>query len=110
MSELIQATTDQTFEQDVLKSGVPVIVDLWAPWCGPCKVIHPILEEIAQEVGDKVKIVKLNVDENPQTAAKFGVMNIPTLIVFKGGQEADRVVGVVPKEELQKKVQKVIEG
>ena len=110
MSEVITATTDASFDSDVINSDLPVVVDLWAPWCGPCRVIAPILEEIAQGLGDKAKIVKLNVDENPQTAAKFGVMNIPTLLFFKGGQEVDRAVGVLPKEDLHAKIQKVIES
>ena len=92
--------TDTSFEADVLKSGEPVVVDFWAEWCGPCRMIAPALEEIAGEVGDKVKIVKLNVDENPNTASKYGIMSIPTLLMFKGGEIASRQVGAAPKQKL----------
>ena len=93
--------SDATFESDVLKATNPVVVDFWAEWCGPCRMIAPALEEIATAMGDKVKIVKLNVDENPQTAAKFGVMSIPTLMLFKNGELASRQVGAAPKAKLE---------
>ncbi|MGX1899915.1 thioredoxin [Thermolongibacillus altinsuensis] len=90
--------TDQTFVNEV-SQGV-VLVDFWAPWCGPCKMIAPVLEEVDQELGDKVKIVKVNVDENQETASKYGVMSIPTLFVFKNGEVVDKTVGYQPKEAL----------
>jgi len=93
--------SDASFESDVLKSSGPVVVDFWAEWCGPCKQIAPALEEIAGAMGDKVKIVKLNVDENPGTAAKYGIMSIPTLMLFKNGEVASRQVGSAPKQKLQ---------
>jgi len=93
--------SDATFESEVLKSGNPVVVDFWAEWCGPCRMIAPALEEIAGSLGDKVKIVKLNVDENPNTAAKYGIMSIPTLMIFKGGELASRQVGAAPKAKLE---------
>jgi thioredoxin 1 len=85
----------------VLKSAEPVVVDFWAEWCGPCRMIAPALEEISGQVGDKVKIVKLNVDENPNTAAKYGIMSIPTLLMFKNGEIFSRQVGAAPKQKLQ---------
>jgi thioredoxin 1 len=91
-----------TFDAEVLQSAVPVLVDYWAPWCGPCRMIAPTLDAIAQELAGKVKIVKVNVDENQALAMKFGVMSIPTLIIFKGGQQVDRIVGAVPREEILK--------
>src|SRR5665213_446839 len=93
-------TSDASFEADVLKSNEPVVVDFWAEWCGPCRMIAPALEEIAGQLGDKVKIVKLNVDENPNTAAKYGIMSIPTLMMFKNGEIASRQVGAAPKQKL----------
>jgi len=92
--------TDASFDIDVLKSSTPVVVDFWAEWCGPCKMIGPSLEEIAVELGPKAKIVKLNVDENPSTPAKYGVRGIPTLMVFKDGKLAATKVGAVPKSQL----------
>jgi thioredoxin 1 len=92
--------TDAQFDAEVLKSDVPVIVDFWAPWCGPCKIIGPRLEELAKEHDGKVKVVKLNVDEEREWAGKFGVMSIPTLMLFKEGQAAGQIVGAVPKEEI----------
>ena len=92
--------TDAGFNAEVEQSGT-VLVDFWAPWCGPCKMIAPVLEELDQEIGDKVKIAKLNVDDNPETASRFGVMSIPTLIVFKDGQPVDKIVGFQPKEALK---------
>jgi thioredoxin 1 len=93
--------SDATFESDVIKASGPVVVDFWAEWCGPCRMIAPALEEIAGSLGEKVKIVKLNVDENPQTAAKYGIMSIPTLMIFKNGQPASRQVGAAPKQKLE---------
>jgi len=93
-------TTDAGFDADVLKSAEPVVVDFWAEWCGPCRMIAPALEEISGQLGDKVKIVKLNVDENPAVAAKYGIMSIPTLLLFKNGEIADRQVGAAPKQKL----------
>jgi len=93
--------SDSSFEADVLKATEPVVVDFWAEWCGPCRMIGPALEEIAGVMGDKVKIVKLNVDENPNTAAKYGIMSIPTLMLFKNGEIASRQVGAAPKQKLQ---------
>ncbi|MFS0822477.1 thioredoxin [Bacillus sp. 1P02SD] len=98
----ITNVTDQTFDTET-KEGV-VLADFWAPWCGPCKMIAPVLEELDSEIGDKVKIVKLDVDDNQETAAKFGVMSIPTLLVFKNGEVVDKVVGYQPKEALAGKL------
>jgi thioredoxin 1 len=94
--------TDASFEADVLKSVEPVVVDFWAEWCGPCKMIGPSLEELAKEFGGKVKIVKLNVDENPAVAGKLGIRSIPTLMLFKDGKVAAQKVGAAPKGELAK--------
>ena len=93
--------SDATFESEVIKATSPVVVDFWAEWCGPCRMIAPALEEIAGSLGEKVKIVKLNVDENPQTAAKYGIQSIPTLMIFKAGQMASRQIGAAPKLKLE---------
>ena len=93
--------SDANFEAEVLKSTSPVVVDFWAEWCGPCRMIAPALEEIAGAMGDKVKIVKLNVDENPGVASKYGIMSIPTLMLFKNGELASRQVGAAPKQKLE---------
>src|SRR5271168_3117510 len=93
--------SDADFDSEVLKATGPVVVDFWAEWCGPCRMIAPALEEIAGSLNGKVKIVKLNVDENPQTASKYGVMSIPTLMIFKNGEMASRQVGAAPKAKLQ---------
>ena len=93
--------TDATFENEVLQSGQPVLVDFWAEWCGPCRMIAPALEEIAGSLGEKVKIVKLNVDESPATATKYGIQSIPTLMIFKNGQMASRQIGAAPKQKLE---------
>ena len=93
--------SDASFEADVLQATGPVVVDFWAEWCGPCKMIAPALDEISNTLGDKVKIVKLNVDENPGIAQKYGIMSIPTLMIFKGGELASRQVGAAPKAKLE---------
>jgi thioredoxin 1 len=98
----IVEATDQSFKADV--SEGTVLVDFWAPWCGPCKALAPVLEEVDQEVGDDFKIVKVNVDDNPETASEYGVMSIPTLVVLKNGEVADKLVGLQPKEALVNKL------
>ena len=99
-SDLIKHTTDATFEADVLKSGTPVLVDYWAEWCGPCKMIAPMLDETAEEMDGKLQIVKMNVDENGEIPAKFGIRGIPTLMLFKDGQLAATKVGALSKAQL----------
>jgi thioredoxin 1 len=100
MSENIVHITDETFEEDVLKSGQPVLVDYWAEWCGPCKAIAPILREIAEEYAGKLKIAKLNIDENPETPPKYGIRGIPTLMLFKDGNVEATKVGQLAKSQL----------
>ncbi|MBU6428706.1 MAG: thioredoxin [Cyanobacteria bacterium REEB65] len=99
-----QPVTDGSFSKEVLEADKPVLVDFWATWCGPCKMIAPILDEMASEHADKLKVVKLDIDENASTAQKYGVMSIPTLILFKGGEPAERLVGYMPKAQLESKV------
>jgi thioredoxin 1 len=97
----VNKVSDANFESEVLKSAEPVVVDFWAEWCGPCRMIAPALDEIAGSMQGKVKIVKLNVDENPATAAKYGIMSIPTLMIFKNGEMASRQIGAAPKQKLE---------
>ena len=97
----VNELTDGNFEAEVLQASEPVLVDFWAPWCGPCRMIGPVVEELATENGDSVKIGKVNIDDNPNTAAVYGVSSIPTLMVFKGGEVVDRFVGVQQKTRLQ---------
>jgi len=103
-----QKVSDASFDNDVLKSQTPVVVDFWAEWCGPCKMIGPALEEIATALGPKAKIVKINIDDNPATPSKYGVRGIPTLMVFKGGKVAATKVGAVPKNQLQSWIEQSI--
>lgn len=100
--------TDQNFEAEVIKSDLPVLVDLWAPWCRPCLMIAPVVEKLAEEYSGRFKFCRLNVDENPQTAAKCQVMSIPTLLFFKDGKTADTVIGAVPKEALLPKIERLL--
>jgi thioredoxin 1 len=100
MSDAIKTVTDADFEKDVLNSSKPVLVDFWAPWCGPCRALTPILEEVAASQDDKVVFAKINIDENPQTPSKYGVMSIPTLILFKNGQVEATKMGLLTKSQL----------
>ena len=102
------AVTDASFKEEVLESDVPVLVDFWAPWCGPCRMVAPVVDEIANEYEGKVKVVKLNTDENPATASSYGIRSIPTLMIFKGGQRVDMVVGAVPRTTLANTLEKYL--
>ncbi len=101
MAGSVSEVTDANFQSEVVEADKPVLVDFWAPWCGPCRMVAPVLEELAGERGDELKIVKLNVDENQQTAASFEVLSIPTLILFRNGQVAKKVIGAYPKKRLE---------
>ena len=100
--------TDSTFKQEVLGSDVPVLVDFWAPWCGPCRMVAPVVEEIASQYEGKLKVVKVNTDENPNVASQYGIRSIPTLMIFNGGQKVDMVVGAVPKTTLANTIEKYL--
>ncbi|HEV3001718.1 MAG TPA: thioredoxin [Solirubrobacteraceae bacterium] len=106
MSDLTNVT-DNSFQAEVIESEKPTLVDFWAPWCGPCRVVGPVLEEIAQE-RDDLRVVKLNVDENQRTAAQFGVLSIPTMILFKNGEPAKTIIGAYPKKKLEAELQPVL--
>ena len=107
LANIIQVT-DAEFEQKVLKSSVPVIVDFWAPWCAPCRLIAPVLEDLAKEYGDKIIVAKVNTDENPQWAMKYGVRGIPTMLFVKNGEIADQMVGAAPKPMIQQRLDNVL--
>jgi len=101
--------TDDTFDKEVLQeNSVPVLVDFWAPWCGPCRIVSPIVEELAGQHTGKLKVAKMNVDDNPKTPSTYGIRGIPTLILFKEGQVADQIVGAVPKAHIEEVIQKVL--
>jgi thioredoxin 1 len=101
--------TDTSFEQEVLKSDTPVLVDFWAEWCGPCRMIGPSLEDISKEMDGKLKVVKVNIDENPTTPSRYGVRSIPTLLLFKNGQVAHQIIGALPKNRLVQELQPALE-
>ena len=107
MSNEIQVT-DANFEAEVVKSDLPVLVDFWAPWCGPCRMIGPVIDELAKEYAGKVKVCKLNTDENQDTASKYQISAIPTILLFKGGKLAQQLVGLQPKEELKKNLDELL--
>ena len=100
--------TDATFAAQVEQAPVPVLVDAWAPWCGPCKMLSPVVDELATELAGRVRVAKLNVDENPATAARFGIRGIPTLLILRGGREVDRIVGVLPKAEITRRLDRAL--
>lgn len=100
--------TDATFEQEVIESSVPVLVDFWAPWCGPCRMVAPVVDEISEQYAGQIKVVKVNTDDNPNVASKYGIRSIPTLMIFKGGQRVDMVVGAVPKSTLATTLEKYL--
>lgn len=104
----VAEVSDTTFDAEVLQSTVPVLVDFWAPWCGPCRMIAPLVEQLAAENAGKVKVVKVNIDDSPNAASGYGVNSIPTLMIFKGGQGIDRFVGVQPKNRLQDAIDQAV--
>lgn len=106
--DLLIHVNDENFEEEIIKSDKPALVDLWAPWCGPCNAIAPIVEELAEEYKDKIKVAKLNVDDSPGTATNYGVRSIPTLLLFKNGSVQDTLIGLVGKERLEDFIKKVL--
>ena len=108
MGENITNVTDSTFETMVLKSEVPALVDFWASWCAPCRAIAPIVDEMAQEYSGRIRVTKMNVDDNPATPGRYGVRGIPTLILFKGGKVVDQLVGAVPKSQIKELIEKAL--
>ncbi len=110
MGENLLEVTDTNFENEVLQADKPVLVDFWAPWCGPCKAIAPIVDNLAESYGDRVTFAKCNVDDNPATPGKYGIRSIPTLMIFKNGQVAEQIVGMTGKPQLEKTLETVLSG
>ena len=104
----VSEVTDATFDSEVLKSDIPVLIDFWAPWCGPCRAIAPVVDELATSYSGKLKVVKMNVDDNPNTPGNYGVRSIPNLLLIKGGEVKDQIIGAVPKAQLQKAIDQVV--
>lgn len=105
---MVKHITDDDFTKEVLESKIPVLVDFWAPWCAPCQMAAPVVEEIAKDYAGKVKVAKLNIDENQETPGKYGIMSIPTMYVFKNGEVAEQIVGYVPKDYIKEKIEAVL--
>ncbi len=108
MAENVMEVNDSSFDAEILQTETPVLVDFWAPWCGPCKAIAPVVQELAETFGDKIKFAKCNVDDNPVTPGKYGIRAIPTLILFKGGNVVDQITGMVAKSKLEEAIQSVL--
>ena len=107
MADIVE-TSEDSFDTDVIETETPVLVDFWAPWCGPCKMVAPVVQELAEDYDGRLKVAKVNVDDNPQLAMKYGIRGIPTLLIFKGGEVAEQVVGFVPKQALAEKLDSVL--
>jgi thioredoxin 1 len=107
MAELLQVT-DESFDTEIMNSDLPAIVDFWAEWCGPCKMVHPVVEELANDYKGKIKVAQMDVDQNRQTPARFGIRNIPTLILFKGGEVAQMIIGAQPKSYIESELKKIL--
>ena len=105
---MVTDVTDQDFEEEVIKSTLPVLVDLWAPWCGPCRMVAPVVDKLSEKYDGRFRFYRMNVDESPQTAAKYRIMSIPTLIFFKGGEAVDTVIGAVPERVLEPKINELL--
>jgi thioredoxin 1 len=108
MAEGVREISDTNFESDALKSDLPVLVDFWAPWCGPCRMVAPVVQELSEEYAGKMNFFKMNTDENPQVPTKFGIRSIPTLLIFKGGELKGTIVGYRPKSDLKKRIEEAL--
>jgi thioredoxin 1 len=108
MAEFVMEVNDSNFEKEVLNSSLPVFVDFWAPWCGPCRMVSPVIDEVAKEMSEKVKFVKVNVDESPETASKYGVMSIPTLLLIKNKEVVAQQIGAIPKPMIKNMIEKAL--